>query len=80
MVAAAFIDGVQSQGVATTVKHFVGNDAEFERYTMSSVIDERTLREIYLVPFEHAVIAGACSGNDRLQPPEREWCSNTSSC
>ena len=49
-IAAAFVRGVQSQDVATTVKHFAGNEAEFERNTISSVIDERTLREIYLVP------------------------------
>lgn len=61
-LAAAFVRGVQSQGVATTVKHFVGNDAEFERNTMSSVIDERTLREIYLVPFELAVRDGGALG------------------
>ena len=47
-LAAAFVRGVQSQGVATTVKHFAGNDAEFERNTINSVVDERTLREIYL--------------------------------
>ena len=42
-----------------TVKHLVGNETEFERYTSSSVIDERTLRELYLLPFEHAVrVAG----------------------
>src|SRR5437868_1946379 len=40
LLAAAFIRGAQSQGVATTVKHFVGNEAEFERMSMSSVIDE----------------------------------------
>ena len=50
------------QGVATTVKHFVGNDAEFERMTINSVIDERTLREIYLVPFELAVREGGALG------------------
>ncbi len=75
-LAATFIDGAQSQGVATTVKHFVGNDAEFERYTMSSVIDERTLREIYLVPFEHAVkkggVLGVMTGYNRLNG---QWCS-----
>jgi beta-glucosidase len=75
-VAAAFIDGVQSGQVATTVKHFVGNDAEFERYTMSSVIDERTMREIYLVPFEHAVrhggALGVMTGYNRLNGL---WCS-----
>ena len=61
-LAAAYIRGVQSNGVATTVKHFVGNDAEFERMTIDSVIDERTLREVYLVPFEHAVREGGSLG------------------
>ncbi len=61
-LAAAFVRGVQSQDVATTVKHFVGNDAEFERHTINSVIDERTLRELYLVPFELAVREGGALG------------------
>jgi beta-glucosidase len=61
-LAVAFIRGVQSKGVATTVKHFAGNEAEFERMTISSVIDERTLREIYLVPFELAVREGGTLG------------------
>jgi beta-glucosidase len=60
--AAAFVRGVQSQGVVTTVKHFAGNDAEFERHTIDSVIDERTLRELYLVPFELAVREGGALG------------------
>ena len=60
--AAAFVRGVQSQGVVTTVKHFAGNDAEFERNTINSVIDARTLREIYLVPFELAVREGGALG------------------
>ncbi len=60
--AAAFVRGAQSQGVATTVKHFAGNDAEFERMTINSVIDERTLREITLVPFELAVREGGSLG------------------
>ena len=42
-------------GVGCTVKHFVANDSEFERMTISSEVDERTLREISLVPFEAAV-------------------------
>jgi beta-glucosidase len=61
-IAAAFVRGVQSRDVATTVKHFAGNDAEFERNTINSVIDERTLREIYLVPFELAVRDGGALG------------------
>ncbi len=61
-LAAAFVRGVQRQGVATTVKHFAGNEAEFERMTINSVIDERTLRELYLVPFELAVREGGSLG------------------
>ncbi|MCU1391248.1 MAG: glycoside hydrolase, family 3 domain protein [Ilumatobacteraceae bacterium] len=61
-LAAAFIRGVQSQGVATTVKHYAGNEAEFERMTIDSVIDERTLRELYLLPFELAVREGGSLG------------------
>jgi beta-glucosidase len=53
---------VQSRGVATTVKHYVGNDAEFERMTINSVIDQRTLREVYLLPFEIAVREGGTLG------------------
>jgi beta-glucosidase len=60
--AAALVRGVQSRGVAACVKHFVANDSEFERMTISSEVDERTLREIYLPPFEAALReAGAWS-------------------
>lgn len=59
---AAYIQGLQSQGIAATVKHFAGNESEIERTTMSSVIDERTLREIYLIPFELAVKKGGTKG------------------
>ena len=55
LIAVEYIKGVQSNGVASCIKHFVGNDTEFERMTIDSQIDERTLREIYLVPFERAV-------------------------
>ncbi len=57
-LAVAYIRGVQSQGVAATVKHLAGNESERERMTADSVIDERTLREIYLLPFEMAVRDG----------------------
>src|SRR3954467_13166847 len=61
-LAASFIRGAQANRIATTVKHFVANDAEFERMSMSSVVDERTLREIYLLPFEMAVRDGGSLG------------------
>ena len=54
-LAVAYIEGLQGQGISATIKHFVGNESEVERTTMSSDIDERTLREVYLVPFEAAV-------------------------
>jgi beta-glucosidase len=54
-LAVAYINGVQSEGVGCTVKHFVANDSEYQRMTISSDVDERTLRELYLVPFEAAV-------------------------
>src|SRR5262249_45598630 len=47
-----YVRGVQEQSVGTTVKHFVANDYETERMTASSNVDDRTLRELYLAPFE----------------------------
>ncbi|WP_036839292.1 beta-glucosidase family protein [Pleomorphomonas oryzae] len=59
-LAAAYVNGLQKGGVGATVKHFVGNESEIQRTTMSSDIGDRALREIYLPPFEAAVkTAGA---------------------
>ncbi|WP_339158178.1 glycoside hydrolase family 3 C-terminal domain-containing protein [Paenibacillus sp. FSL W8-0186] len=52
---AAFVNGLQSQGVGASLKHFAGNNQEFEKIVTSSEIDERTLREIYLSAFERIV-------------------------
>lgn len=57
-LAAALVAGLQGEGVAATVKHFAGNESEIERTTIDSRIDERTLREVYLRPFEAAVREG----------------------
>ncbi len=57
----AYIDGVQSQGVGACAKHFVANDVEYRRMTASSEVDERTLREVYLAPFEAVVDRGVWS-------------------
>jgi len=54
-IAVGYIKGVQSQGVSATIKHFLGNNSEFDRHNSDSIIDERTLREIYLPVFEAAV-------------------------
>ena len=57
-IATAYVLGVQSRDVAACVKHFAGNEQEWERGTVDVVMDERTLRELYLAPFEAAVKDG----------------------
>ena len=54
-MAVAYINGLQSQGVGACIKHFVCNDSEFERTSMSSEVGERPLRELYLRPFQAAI-------------------------
>ncbi|NUV95582.1 glycoside hydrolase family 3 protein [Streptomyces sp. KAI 90] len=57
-IGTGYVAGVQSGGVATTVKHFVANDAETDRFTVNNLVSERALHELYLAPFE-AIVAGA---------------------
>jgi beta-glucosidase len=54
-IAVGYIKGVQSEGVSATVKHFAANNSEYDRHRINSIIDERTLRELYLPAFEAAV-------------------------
>src|SRR2546421_6068164 len=54
-MAVAYIHGLQREGVGASIKHYVCNDEEFERFTISSEVRERALREIYLQPFQTAV-------------------------
>ena len=80
VIACAFVKGVQSRDIATTAKHFVGNDSEFERNTIDTQVDERTLREVYLRPFEMVVKQadawGLMSSYNRLNgtfASEHDW-------
>ena len=57
-LAAALVEGIQSEGVGACAKHFVANESETERMTYDVEIDERTLRELYLAPFERLVEQG----------------------
>src|SRR3990172_6043664 len=54
-MASGFINGVQSKGVGTSLKHYAANNQEFQRFSISAEVDERALREIYLPAFEKAV-------------------------
>ena len=81
-IGAAYVRGLQSEGVAATVKHFVANDSETERFTLDARVDERTLRELYMLPFElileegpWAVMAAynAVNGHTMTESPMLDW-------
>ena len=59
LIGTAYMQGLQTEGVAATVKHFVANDSETDRFSVNALVDERVLRELYLMPFERIVAAGA---------------------
>ena len=61
MLAPAVIKGIQSKGIMANVKHFIANSQETNRHSINSVVDERTLHELYYPPFEAAVASGVAS-------------------
>ena len=58
------------------MKHFIGNDTEYQRHFVSSNIDERTLRELYLLPFEMGVKAGSLSVMSAYNQLNNIYCSS----
>ncbi|MCM1300425.1 MAG: glycoside hydrolase family 3 C-terminal domain-containing protein [Alistipes senegalensis] len=62
VIAAAYVKGLQHNGIIATPKHFLGNDQDFCRHIANSMIDERTLREIYLLPWERMIAEAGCLG------------------
>jgi beta-glucosidase len=72
----AYVAGMQSQGVAACPKHFVANDSETHRTTVNCIVDERTLREVYLLPFEAVAKAGAWSMMAAYNRVNGDHCSN----
>lgn len=74
---AAYVRGVQSQGVIATVKHLAGNEAEWQRNSVDSIIDERALREVYLRPFQRCVEAGALAVMTAYNRLNGDHCTNS---
>ena len=70
-IGAAYVQGVQDHGVGVTVKHFVANDAETERFTVDNIVGERALRELYLAPFETIVRRRRVGCDGRVQRRQR---------
>ncbi|WP_242151790.1 glycoside hydrolase family 3 C-terminal domain-containing protein [Sphingomonas sp. BAUL-RG-20F-R05-02] len=72
---AAWATGLQSTGVASVTKHLVCNDSETQRDTIDIVVDERALREVYLLPFEYAAAAGAGGMLTAYNRVNGSWCA-----
>ena len=75
-LASSYVQGVQSVRVSACLKHFIGNDTEYQRHFVSSNIDERTLRELYLLPFEMGVKAGSLSVMSAYNQLNNIFCSS----
>lgn len=78
-MAKAFIEGVQSNGIGCSVKHFAANNREYDRLFQSSDVDERTLHEIYFPAFEYAIqakpwtVMGAYNPVNGIYASENKW-------
>ena len=72
-----YVKGVQSTGTVATLKHFVANNTEFFRRKSNSIVDERTLHEIYLPPFQAGIDAGAQAVMTSYNLLNGEWCGQS---
>ena len=72
-----YVKGVQSTGTVATLKHFVANNTEYYRRKSNSIIDERTLHEIYLPPFQAGIDAGAKAVMTSYNLLNGEWCGQS---
>ncbi|MET3471638.1 beta-glucosidase [Novosphingobium sp. 1529] len=75
---AAWVRGIQSTGTAAVAKHFVCNDSETQRDTMNCVVDDATLRQVYLLPFEMACAAGCGGIMTAYNHVNGDWCAQAS--
>lgn len=75
ILGAAWIGGLQSTGTGAVAKHLVCNDSETARDVVNAVVDERTLREVYLLPFEMAADAGCAGMLAAYNKLNGDWCS-----
>lgn len=72
-----YVKGVQSTGTIATLKHFVANNTDYYRRKSNSIIDERTLHEIYLPPFKAGIDAGAQAVMTAYNLVNGEWCGQS---
>jgi beta-glucosidase len=72
-----YVQGVQSTGTVATLKHFAANNTEYFRRKSNSIIDERTLHEIYLPPFQAGIDAGARAVMTSYNLLNGEWCGQS---
>ncbi len=72
-IVASYVEGAQSVNVGTTLKHFIGNETEDYRRAANSIIDDRTLHEIYMAPFKAGIEAGAWAVMTSYNLLNGEW-------
>jgi beta-glucosidase len=72
-----YVTGVLETGTIPTLKHFVANNTEFHRRTSNSIVDERTLHEIYLPAFKAGIDAGAMAVMTSYNQLNGEWCGQS---